>query len=114
MTTTKESMKVIAGGLDMIINTYYFEAVLSEERRQGVIADELAYQEDSKDEGGGRSFRSRDVRLIVVLNILLVIACIILTIYCFSKGMKGYGVFMVAFAFFFAAWGRKFSRSKKK
>ena len=99
----------------LILEIYYFDAVISQAKREEIMESEMyLHKTNSEPEKEKKAFRARDTRFIVVLNVCLVIACIVLTIICFVNGQKGYGAFMVAFALFFAAWGRKFARAKKK
>lgn len=96
----------------MIVNLYYFDEVLSEKRREEIMENEINLL--NKETGPKKKrFKERDIRLIFVLNIILVAACIALAVYCYIHDLKKYGIFMVLFAFFFAAWGRKFRRSGK-
>lgn len=96
----------------MVVNLYYFDEVLSEKRREEIMENEINIL--NKETGPEKKrFKDRDVRFIFILNIILVAACIALAIYCYMHNLKKYGVFMVLFAFFFAAWGRKFRRAGK-
>ena len=108
----EEKLRKVQRKLFLNVEVYYFNEVLSVEKREGIVKREME-EANLKQGRNKKDFRARDIRLIVVLNIFLVIACLGLAAYCYFTEMKGYGLFMLCFAFFFAAWGRKFRKKSK-
>lgn len=96
----------------IIVYLYYFDEVLSEKKREEIMENEINIL-NKESSPKKKRFKDRDVRFIFILNIILVAVCVALAVYCYIHDLKKYGLFMVLFAFFFAAWGRKFRRSGK-
>lgn len=97
----------------LVIMLYYFDKVISVEKRTQVIDKELNYDMPTR-KIEGRKVGIRSAKFMIALNIILVIICVCLAIYCYMVQLKGYGIFMVAFAIFFASAAWKYTKMKKE